>query len=216
MTPEEIYTALLEHYGKPRWWSEDPYTVMFQAVLVQNTAWTNVEKTTEAIGSRLSPGYISALSDEELGEAIRSCGFFRAKAKTIRTLTEWFGKSGFRTENAGSIRTPELRKELLSLKGIGEETADVILVYAFRRPSFIIDAYTHRFISRLGIRCGTDEELRLFFENGLGKDAELYGYFHWLILEHGKAHCRKTPLCQGCPFIEACRNWLESSRRTEA
>ena len=216
MTPEEIYTALLEHYGKPRWWSEDPYTVMFQSVLVQNTAWTNVEKTTEAIGSRLSPGYISALSDEELGEAIRSCGFFRAKAKTIRALTAWFGKYGFRTENAGSIRTPELRKELLSLKGIGEETADVILVYAFRRPSFIIDAYTRRFISRLGIEYGSDKDLRLFFENGLGKDAELYGYFHWLILEHGKAHCRKTPLCQGCPFIEACRNWLESSRRTEA
>lgn len=208
MTPEEIYRTLIEHYGRPRWWSDDPYTVIFQSVLVQNTAWTNVEKTTESIGDGLTPERIIALSDEELGEAIRPCGFFRAKSKTIRILTDWFGKYGFRTENASSIPTEDIREELLSLKGIGAETADVILVYAFRRPSFIIDAYTRRFISRLGIGCETDEELRLFFENGLRKDAELYGYFHWLILEHGKAHCRKTPLCQGCPFLNACRSWL--------
>ena len=143
MTPEEIYTVLIEHYGKPRWWSEDPYTVMFQSVLVQNTAWTNVEKTTGAIGSRLSPGYISELSDEELGEAIRSCGFFRAKAKTIRALTAWFGKYGFRTENAGNIPAPELRNELLSLKGIGEETADVILVYAFHKLIYELPGFFH-------------------------------------------------------------------------
>lgn len=91
-----------------------------------------------------------------------------------------------------------LRSELLSIKGIGAETADFILVYALYQPSFVIDAYTRRFLSRLGLDFTEDSEIREFFETELPKDARIYGYFHWLLLEHCISVCKKTPLCGKC------------------
>ena len=99
----------------------------------------------------------------------------------------------------------ELREELLSIKGIGEETADVILVYAFYRPSFIVDAYTRRFLRRFGYSFQNDEEIRKFFTSLLSAEAKDYGHFHWLLLDHGKTYCRKKPLCSFCPLIGLCK-----------
>ena len=193
LTALEIYSILLENYGQPMWWSDDPYTVIVQAVLVQNTGWSNVEKTTLRLGDRLNPQYINAVSAEELEALIHPCGFQKAKARTIKALTEWF--VSLKAKNRA-----EMRNELLSIKGIGEESADVILVYAFHQPSFPIDAYTRRFLERLGYRFTKDSERRLFFEKNLPQDATVYGYFHWLLLEHGKTHCSKTAKCTLCPF----------------
>ena len=132
---EEIYGLLLSSYGKPEWWSDDPYTVIFQSVLVQNTSWSSVKKTTALFQDELSAEYIDLLDPEILMNKIRSCGFAKRKAETIKALTSWY------LSNEGAIEklsTEALRKELLSFRGVGEETADVILVYALYFDGFFI------------------------------------------------------------------------------
>ncbi len=200
----ELYEQLLAAYGKPRWWSDDPFTVMFQSILVQHTTWSGVEKTCGPLRDKLMPEYILGLSTEKLEAMIAPCGFKRAKARAIQGLAEWFHKYRFDREEVWKIPTPKLREELLALRGIGEETADVILVYAFYRPSFIIDAYTRRLLARLGFDFPDATAVRRFFEGGLPRDARLYGCYHWLILDHGIATCRKVPKCKQCLFRNIC------------
>lgn len=202
MTAIQIYEKLLEAYGTPRWWSDDPYTVMFQAVLVQQTAWSSVEKVTQTIGEKLTPSYISALPTEQLEDLIRPCGFSKSKAATIQRLTQWYSRYQYDAEKVQAVPKDDLRKELLEIKGIGAETADVLLVYAFHRASFIIDAYTRRFLSRLGFEFENDTQIRAFFESGLPDDYQIYGWYHWLILDHGISRCKKAPVCADCIFTE--------------
>lgn len=205
ITADTLYRRLHAAYGTPRWWSEDPYTVMVQAVLVQHTAWSSVEKLCRPLADRLTPDYIGGLPPGELEALIAPCGFQKAKARTIRGLTAWFGGYGFDPRRLRQIPTGRLRDELLSIRGVGAETADVILVYAFYRPRFIVDAYTRRLLERLGCGLPDDEAIRRFFGAGLPEDAGLYGRYHWLILEHGGAVCKKTPLCGSCPLRRLCR-----------
>ena len=209
-----LYEALLRAYSEPRWWSEDAYTVLFQAVLVQNTSWANVEKTCAAIGGRLKPEAIEGLSREELEGLIRPCGFCRAKARTIQALTAWFGKYGFDRQNAANAPTEELRGELLAIRGVGAETADVILVYAFFRPCFIVDAYTRRLLGRLGHNFADDAAIKDFFEGALPRDARVYGHFHWLILEHCIGACRKAARCEGCALNGKCMAYTKNASPT--
>ena len=200
LSAEEIYKILLDTYGKPRWWSDDPFTVMFQSVLVQNTAWSSVEKTCASIRDKLTPGYIGSLPTEGLEQLIRPCGSYKAKARTIQALITWYRRYDFDHRKVKSVPMQELRKELLSIRGIGDETADVILVYAFYQPTFIVDAYTRRFLSRLGYGFEDDTARKKFFETELKKDAWLYGWYHWLILEHCISVCKKSPKCDKCRF----------------
>lgn len=209
-----LYEALLRAYGEPRWWSEDAYTVLFQSVLVQNTAWGNVEKTCADIGGRLRPEVIGELSPEELEALIRPCGFCRGKARAIRALTAWFGKYGFERQNAAGVSTEELREELLAIRGVGAETADVILVYAFFRPSFIVDAYTRRLLRRLGHDLADDAAIKGFFEGALPRDARVYGHLHWLILEHCIGACRKAARCGGCALNGKCMAYTKNASPT--
>lgn len=204
MTAMEIFERLYTAYGQPRWWSYDPYIVMVQSIMVQNTSWSSVEKVTAALGDALSPQRILALKTEELEELIRPCGFCKGKSAAIRRLTEWYGKYEYEARNVKAVGQSRLRQELLTIKGIGAETADVILVYAFYKPSFVIDAYTRRFLERLGFCFGNDDEIRSFFQAGLKNDFQLYGWYHWLILDHGIKHCRKKPVCGGCIFEAKC------------
>ena len=149
ISAKELYHALRAAYGQPRWWSDEAYTVMFQAVLVQNTAWGNVLKTCAALGGRLTPEFVAGLSTEELARLIRPGGFYRAKARTIQALTAWFRQYNFDHQAAARVPTGTLRGELLAIRGVGAETADVILVYAFYRPAFVNDADTRRLLTRL-------------------------------------------------------------------
>ncbi|MDD4513428.1 MAG: endonuclease [Eubacteriales bacterium] len=204
ITASEIYEKLLASYGQPRWWSDNPYIVMVQSVLVQNTAWASVEKVTDAFPKPLTPEYVVSLSTEELESLIRPCGFAKAKAATIRRLTEWYGGHNYHADKVMAVDQNLLRNELLQIKGIGAETADVILVYAFHKPSFIVDAYTRRFLDRMSFGFSSDDEIRIFFESGLYTNYQLYGWYHWLILEHGISCCRKTPLCDRCIFAPIC------------
>lgn len=208
LNANELYQLLLNAYGKPRWWSDDPFIVMFQAVLVQNTAWGSVEKTCSVIGDRLTPERIEALPVEELEKLIRPCGFYKAKSHTIKAILEWYRQYHFEQKRVCQISASRLRKELLAIRGVGAETADVILVYAFYKPSFIIDAYTRRFLSRMGYSFADDDSIRYFFQTSLPGDAEVYGWYHWLILDHCISACRKKPECEGCLLRSKCRQCL--------
>ena len=146
--------------------------------------------------NQLTPEYIEDLSTEELEQIIRPCGFYKAKARTIQALT------------VHEVPMPRLRKELLSIRGVGAETADVILVYAFYKASFIIDAYTRRFLFRLGYNFSDDTAIKYFFEKELPEDAQFYGWYHWLILEHCISVCKKTPKCDICFLNGDCRQKL--------
>lgn len=201
-TAQQVYDRLVEAYGIPQWWPGAPYTIMVSAILVQNTAWTQVEKVLAA--GDLDPAEVLAMPVEQLQEAIRPCGFMKAKAATIRRLTEWYRGYGFDIERARAADTAQLRRELLGLRGIGEETADAMLVFALHQPSFVIDAYTRRFLDRMGYGFGDDKQIRRFFESGLPADYRIYGWYHWLLLEHGKNHCSKQPACEGCAFRAVC------------
>ncbi|MFR5864018.1 MAG: hypothetical protein ACLUFV_01830 [Acutalibacteraceae bacterium] len=133
---------------------------MLEAVLVQNTAWSSVRRTSDALGVLRTPQAIAGMSDDELASRIRSCGFAARKARTIRALTAWYAAYGYEQRTVQAAEQSRLRDELLALPGVGAETADVILVYAFYKPSFILDAYTRRWLTRLGF--GDDDGQAVF------------------------------------------------------
>ena len=205
LTSREIYERLITGYGQPDWWPGTPYAIMVTAILVQNTAWSNVEKAVAEMGERLMPKYIDSLTDEELQPLIRSCGFYRAKARYVKALITWFQAYSYEVGRVREKSLHDVRQELLALPGIGAETADAILTYAFRMPSFVLDAYTRRFLERLGYSFKTDDERRAFLTEGIEHSADMYGWYHWVLLEHGKARCGKKPKCEGCVFGDVCR-----------
>jgi endonuclease-3 related protein len=203
----QIHGLLLEHYGDPHWWPGDtPYEVIVGAVLTQNTAWSNVQKALANFGGGLSPEYIASLPAETLAGLIRPAGFFNQKTRYLKEVTRWFGLYGFDAETVGRLPQGRVRGELLALRGVGRETADSILLYAFGFPSFVVDAYTARLLSRLPLpEAGLGyENVKAFFERNLPKDAALYNSYHALIVLNAKEHCRKKPVCGGCPLGGLC------------
>ncbi len=201
----DIYERLLSRYGDPRWWpAETPYEVIVGAVLTQNTAWGNVEKAIANFGE-MSPAYVLALTHEKLADIVRPAGFFNSKAGYLQTVTRWYAQYGFSDEAVRRLPHDRVREELLSLKGVGRETADSIMLYAFGFPSFVVDAYTMRLVRRLPLKAGKDyEAVKAFFEQNLDCDAELFNRYHALIVLNGNRHCRKEPKCDGCPIRELC------------
>lgn len=204
----DIYDSLLAAYGPSDWWPGDSaFEIMVGAVLTQNTAWANVEK---AIANLRSANLLSAQAIIDtrcarLAKLIRPSGYFNVKTKRLRALCRWVIDQGA-VDNIHRLSTAELRSALLEVHGVGPETADDILLYAFRRPVFVIDAYTRRIFSRLGLIAGTEdyEALRERVEVALGKDATLYNEYHALIVRHAKDACRKKPLCQRCCLAPVC------------
>lgn len=203
-----IFDRLLDRYGPQHWWpAETPFEVMVGAVLTQNTAWSNVER---AIGNLkqsacLDCARLAAISLPELAAMIRPAGYFNIKAQRLQNLCRFLLHSGGEGKLA-AYRTADLRHALLSVNGVGPETADDILLYAFERPVFVIDAYTRRLFHALGRISGEEsyETLRADFETALGPDAHCYNEYHALIVMHAKIHCRKRPVCEGCPLNERC------------
>ena len=201
-----IYEILLAYYGDPRWWPADsPYEMIVGAILVQNTAWSNVEMAIANFGGRLSPQFVADVDMEELKEIIRPAGFFNQKAPCIKAVTAWFGMYGYDAVLARKQSPDSLRAELLAIKGIGNETADCILLYAFDMPTFVIDAYTMRLCGRFPLEAGTDYmSAKAYFESNLPKCAKIYNNYHALLVLNGKAHCRKRANCGGCPLEAIC------------
>lgn len=203
-----IYEKLFSAYGPRRWWPGDSaFEVMVGAVLTQNTAWVNVEKAIANLkrARMLSAKVIVETHPRRVASLVRPSGYFNVKAKRLRALCRWIiAEGGLR--RLGTMPTAELRCALLAVHGIGPETADDILLYAFERPVFVIDAYTRRVFARLGAIQGPEpyETLRRAFEMSLGEDVPLYNEYHALIVRHGKETCRKKPLCHSCCLAPVC------------
>ena len=182
--------------------------MMVGALLVQRTTWRNAERAIASLRGdcALAPGALAALPVSELEALIRTAGTFRTKAVRLKALARWYIDAGGR-EALAARRTGELRSELLGLPGIGPETADDILVYAFARPVFVVDAYARRILSRYGWAKGDEpyESLSDAVARAIGPNAALLGELHALLVEHGKRHCRPTPRCAGCPLAAQCR-----------
>jgi len=204
----DIYTALLDHFGPQQWWpGETPFEVMVGAVLTQNTNWTNVSRAIANLQEEnlLSLAALANLPEAVLAEKIRPSGYYNLKARRLKNLLALIS----REEPAGDLdrffsrETLILREKLLSVKGIGPETADSILLYAAQKPVFVVDAYTYRMLTRHGlIGEETDyAEMQDLFMGNLPADVKLYNEFHALIVRLGKEYCKKSrPRCQQCPL----------------
>ncbi|MBI5782876.1 MAG: endonuclease III domain-containing protein, partial [Gammaproteobacteria bacterium] len=190
------------------WWPGDSaFEIMVGAVLTQNTAWTNVERAITNLkqAKALSPEAIVKAHPKRLAAWLRPSGYFNIKAKRLKALCRWLMEQGG-VRKIAKLPTNDLRHALLNVHGIGPETADDILLYAFTRPVFVIDAYTRRIFTRLGLIAGDEhyEALRGLFENGLGSSVSLFNEYHALIVVHGKDVCKKRPLCGNCSLTEEC------------
>ncbi len=204
-----VYERLYEAHGPQHWWpGETPFEIMVGAILTQNTAWTNVERAIANLkrARALSPRAIVAAEPERLGEWLRPSGYFNIKARRLRNFCTWYLERGG-LSRLRRLDTQALRHAVLSVNGVGPETADDILLYAFERPVFVIDAYTRRLFSRLGMISGEEgyETLRHAFEHALGPDVALFNEYHALIVVHAKDICRKKkPSCGDCVLKRGC------------
>lgn len=201
-----IYRVLLDHYGPRHWWpAETPFEVAVGAILTQNTAWRNVEKAISNLKQLgpLTPEALFRLPEPTLAEAIRPSGYYRQKAKRLRNLLRMLSERyECRIEALFDLPTEDLREELLSLSGIGPETADSILLYAAERPVFVIDAYTLRILSRHRLLPEETSyaEAQEWITSHLPEDRELFNEFHALLVNAGKDFCRPRPRCGDCPL----------------
>lgn len=211
ITLMEVFELLYASYGKRHWWpAKTPYEMMVGAILTQNTAWTNVEKAIENMGDRLTPQFITMVGNEELAGLIRSSGYHNQKAIKLKALTRWFERYDYDIKKAMANDGASLRSELLSVKGVGRETADSILTYAMEKTFFVVDTYTRRLLYRLGLDIPKDyDDIRIFIEGNIPGDIYIYNEFHALIVCHAKEFCRKNPHCLGCPLEAVCRKRIE-------
>lgn len=208
---QHIFESLLAFYGPQRWWPADsPFEVMVGTILTQNTAWTGVEKAISRLAGvcDMTPQGVLALHSAQLEEAIRPSGYFRQKAQRLRHLCGYLLEmyDGIIPRMNG-IPVAKLRAELLRLHGIGPETADSILLYALEKPVFVVDAYTVRLCSRLGMIDGNSKYARVqsLFMDNLEPDAATFNEYHALIVRHCKQKCRKqSPVCKECPLVSYC------------
>lgn len=208
----QLYQRLYQHFGPQSWWpAQSPFEVMVGAILTQNTAWTNVEKAITNLqqAACLCADAILDCNNESLAELLRPSGYFNIKAARLKHFCRWYLEHGG-YDALSQWETETLRQALLSVHGIGPETADDILLYAFERPVFVIDAYTRRLFSRLGLASGTEpyDGLRQQVEQAFARDKSRISVFnelHALIVNHAKDYCRKRPRCQGCPLTRYCQ-----------
>jgi endonuclease-3 related protein len=202
----EIYNLLFSALGPQNWWpAETELEMMVGAILTQNTNWNNVEKAIQNLKEKdlLSIKGLSQIPASILAGYIRSAGYYNIKAKRLKNLIKFIeDKYNGDIDRLLSLDTDTIRKELLSVKGIGMETADSIILYGAGRPIFVVDTYTHRILTRHNLieeEAGYND-LQLAFMDNLPNDAELFQEFHALIVKTGKDFCRKRPLCPNCPL----------------
>ncbi len=210
----EIYRTLFAAFGPQHWWpGETPMEVMIGAILTQNTAWSNVERAIAQLRQAHALGgqAILELDPAELAELIRPAGFFNVKARRLKAWCAFLERETALDDPhrlGRHIPLAPLRSELLAVHGIGEETADSILLYALDRPSFVVDAYTRRIFGRLGLIAGNEPyaAIQAEFMQHLPEDLALYNEYHALIVQLGKATCRPRPRCGACPLAPLCRH----------
>lgn len=206
-----IYDEMYAAFGPQHWWpADEDFEIMVGAILTQSVSWTNVEKAIDNLKAEglLSVEAILSANTDELAGLIRPTGYFNQKALKLKNLCGYI-----KLNYSGDIYKlfgkdiPEMRREFLSIKGIGPETADSIILYAGRKPIFVVDAYTRRIFSRLGFLPDDVKyhEMQDFFMKNLPADAKLFNEYHALIVRLGKDYCKKkNPLCEKCPIKVHC------------
>lgn len=217
-----IYQKLGYHFGKQGWWplynkktgridyhpgdfslprtEEQSFEISVGAILTQNTTWKNAEKALLSLHhhSLLTPEKINNINTDQLAAIIKSSGYHQQKAKKLKAFVTFLASKQKIT-----------REHLLRVWGIGPETADSNLLYAYRKPIFVIDAYTKRIMERVGYSEKTYDSLQALFMTALSRDAKLFNEYHALLVALGKAFCKKTnPLCEQCPIKNCCAYFL--------
>ena len=202
----KIYQVLFRHYGHRGWWpGQTPFEVIVGAILTQNTAWRNVEKAIANLKREhlLTPTAMRKVARARLATLIRSAGYFNIKTDRIKSFVDFLWahyrgslKRMFQTE------VERLRNELLNVKGIGEETADSILLYAGGKLFFVVDAYTRRVLARHRYLGGDEDysDIQRIFSQLLPKSTNLYNDYHAQLVEVGKGFCKTQPVCESCPL----------------
>ena len=221
----KIYSILLKSYKPQGWWplskgkiqtkhhngppknDKDRFEIIVGAILTQNTSWKNVELAIENLNRNnlLSIEKIRKIPVKKLARLIRSSGYHNQKADRLKIMANYLSKN--QIKKLFKKPAQELRKELLSIKGIGPETADSIILYSAQKPVFVVDAYTKRIFSRIGLinEKADYDEIQNFFMKKLENKTKIFKEYHALIVEHAKIHCKTKPLCGGCPIKKLCR-----------
>lgn len=199
------FDTLLDFFGPQHWWpGSTRWEIIVGAILTQNTNWSNVEKALTNLRDRSLLEYhaMRTLSLETLEECIKPTGFYRVKAQRLRSFFDFITRELH--DNIGNLENMPLsiaREKLLSVKGIGPETADSILLYAYDRPIFVVDAYTQRIVHRHKISTSHNyHEIQTLFMNTCEKSVYVYNEFHALIVATGKRFCKPVPRCENCPL----------------
>ncbi|MBI2542428.1 endonuclease III domain-containing protein [Candidatus Woesearchaeota archaeon] len=223
-----MYNRLLSHLGPKLWWpvtekgkfhpeysggpknKKQKLEVCFGAILTQNTSWKNAEKAITGLSKNdlIDVKKIIKIKNEKLAQIIKSSGYHNQKAKKLKNFCDFLLKNhNGRLDLLFKNDVAEIRRQLLSVSGIGPETADSIILYAAKRPVFVIDAYTKRIMSRIGHKERTYEELQELFMQGLPNSEKLFNEHHALLVELGKNTCKKEPLCRECPISKNCNHF---------
>jgi len=225
LTPQLLYKRLFENFGRQHWWpmdtqyhkknNSDPrFEIIIGAILTQNTAWSNVEKALYNLkqANMMDIKKISNIDKKSLQEMIKPSGFFNQKAERLKNIASYLQKN-YKGDlnNFFNQDLYKIREELLSLNGIGPETADSILLYAGYKPLFVADAYTKRICKRLPLNTNISyDEIQQYFQNNISKHysenetIQIYNELHALIVELAKNYCKKKPECNKCPLEENC------------
>lgn len=209
---QNIYNTLLKEFKEQGWWpltvnnisthhagppktKNQKFEIIIGAILTQNTNWKNVEKALHNLSKNklIDPKKIININKDKLAQLIRPAGYYNQKAERLKIIANFFLKN----------QNPS-RKQLLEVKGIGPETADSILLYAYQKPFFVIDAYTKRIFERLGFKTKSYDEWQNLFTNNLKSNTKLFNEYHALLVELGKNHCKTKPVCENCPINKTC------------
>lgn len=203
----EYFQAMSKALGPSQWWpAESSFEVCLGAVLTQNTNWTNASRAIQVLRERdlLVPEHLDVLTADQLAELIRPAGYFRVKAARIKALLEFLRHEvAYDLGRLAQEQVEELRPKLLRVKGIGQETADSILLYALNQPVFVVDAYTARIMNRHALvpEDVSYNSLQELFVESLPQDVGLFNEYHALLVRVGKQWCKKSsPVCADCPL----------------
>ena len=204
---KKVFDLLEKYFGNLKWWpAETDFEVIVGTILTQNTAWTNVEKAIEVLKKEklLDPAKIAGTDARRLARHIRPAGYYRVKAQRLKDISRFIvSECNGKVSDLKTARVQVLREKLLSVKGVGPETADSILVYALEKPVFVVDAYTKRIFSRHELinEDASYNEVQDFVQASFPCNTKMLNQFHALLVETAKKFCKKkTPLCEACPL----------------
>ncbi|MBI9017297.1 MAG: endonuclease III domain-containing protein [Phycisphaerae bacterium] len=203
---QQFYDTMLTAFGHQHWWPGDsPFEVLVGAVLTQNTNWTNVEKAITNLknANALDPFIIRDMPNEQLAALIKPSGYLNLKTKRLKNVIAFLcEKHEGDIENLKNYPVYQLREDLVSINGIGPETADSIILYALEKPTFVIDTYTHRILTRHQLidPDAQYEDLKEYCQYNLPEDTQLYNECHALLVQIGKNYCKPKPKCENCPL----------------